>query len=151
MQQPKIEVRVRDERRRDETRAKWSTVVRERAREREWSTLSGGKKPDGKQNNGENTRKWGKEKDERRGTQQLRGYVCNESLSEREDQQHRGKSGLLQREIRRMDANSGGRIKRKFRWQEAQMCFLYLTYILVFLQRTSSEASRSNGPGRVRT
>lgn len=35
MQQPKIEVRARDERRRDEVCAKWSTVERaERERER---------------------------------------------------------------------------------------------------------------------
>lgn len=54
MQQPKIEVRARDERRRDEVCAKWSTVERG---ERERGSVSvkyfeGKKKPDGKQNKG---------------------------------------------------------------------------------------------------
>lgn len=50
MQQPKIEVRARDERRRDEVCAKWSTVERgKRERERERiKYFEGGKKPDGK-------------------------------------------------------------------------------------------------------
>ncbi len=40
MQQPKIEVRARDERRRDEVCAKWSTVERgERERERERESM----------------------------------------------------------------------------------------------------------------
>lgn len=37
--------------------------------------------------------------------QQLRAYVWNENLSERGDQQHGAKSGLLQTKIRRMDAD----------------------------------------------
>lgn len=52
MQQPKIEVRARDERRRDEARAKWSTVERG-ASERQGECMKHcEKKPDGKQNKG---------------------------------------------------------------------------------------------------
>lgn len=52
MQQPKIEVRARDERRRDEACAKWSTVEREREK-----YFERGKKPDGKQNKGKKHKK----------------------------------------------------------------------------------------------
>ena len=52
--------------------------------------------------------------DERRRTQQLRGYICNKNLSEREDQQCGEESGLSRSQIRQMDANTGGKVKRKF-------------------------------------
>lgn len=59
MQQPKIEVRARDERRRDEACAKWSTVERERGmretgREgmKYFEKKKKKRKPDGKQNKG---------------------------------------------------------------------------------------------------
>lgn len=62
MQQLKIEVRVRDERRRDEACAKWSTVGRE-------TEVLSEKKPDGKQNKGKT-----QENEERR---KMRGEECN--------------------------------------------------------------------------
>lgn len=142
MQQPKIEVRVRDETRKDEACAKWSTV-----REREYEVLWG-KKPDGKQNKGENTRKGGKEGDERRRTQQLRGYICNKNLSEREDQQCGEESALSQSQIRQMDANTGGKVKRKFLMARGTDVLLVLTICPCI---KSSMTARSDGLARVRS
>lgn len=63
MQELKIEVRVRDEKRRDEACAKWSTVKRvSREGEGGYEVLWGEKKPDGKQNKGKTQ---GKEEDEK--------------------------------------------------------------------------------------
>lgn len=69
MQQPKIEVRARDERRRDEVCAKWSTVERERERGVYEVLWGGGGEPDGKQNKGK-----AQENEERR---KMRGEELN--------------------------------------------------------------------------
>lgn len=117
MQQPKIEVRARDERRRDEVCAKWSTVEGER--ETAYEVLCGKREREGEKKarweveQRESRRKRGKEEDERRGTQQLRGYVCNEDLSKREDQQRGGKSGPCYRgRSEGWMPNTGGEVER---------------------------------------
>lgn len=66
MQQPKIEVRARDERRRDEVCAKWSTVERESDRKCVKYFEERKKKARWEATQREITRKRGKEKDERK-------------------------------------------------------------------------------------
>lgn len=73
----------------------------------------------------------------------------NENLSERGDQQHGAKSGLLQTKIRRMTQTGG--IKRKFHRQGGTDVLLIPNICPCIVERKSSDASRSNGPGRVRT
>lgn len=160
MQQPKIEVRARDERRRDEACAKWSTVERERGmregkrdRERGYEVLwekKKKKKPDGKQNKGKAQEKWRREEDERRRARQLRGYVCNEDLSKCEDQQRRGKSVLLQNEITGMDANTGGKVKGNISLARGTDVLLILNICPRTPQRKSCGTAGSDGLGRVR-
>lgn len=142
MQQPKIEVRARDERRRDEVCAKWSTVERGE-RERDWECMKHfeeEKKPDGKQNKGkaqENEERRKMRGEERNNWEvvfvtricqnvEINSVEANQGSPTEEDQKdgckHWWKS---QREISAFPV---------ILWWKAQMCFLYLTYVPILLR-----------------
>lgn len=142
MQQPKIEVRARDERRRDEACAKWSTVERERGmregkrdRERGYEVLWEKKKKkkarwEAEQREGTRKNEEGRKmRGEERGNWEVMFVtrICqNVKINSTEANQcsYRTRSqGWMQTLVEKS--------KGTFLWREAQMCFSYLTYVPV--------------------